>query len=177
MKKNKAFFFDRDGILNKAIVKRQKPHSPRFPQELKLNYELLQFVKYLKKKNFLIIVVTNQPDVKRGKLTKYSLKIINSIIKKYFLVDEIYVCMHDKNDNCNCRKPKPGLLQKASKKWNIELKKSYIIGDRWKDIEAGVSMNCRTVFINYNYNEKKPKLYDYEFNSIAKMVKEIRKII
>ena len=177
MKKNKAFFFDRDGILNKSIIKNHKPYSPRFPSELKLNYKFLPFIKDLKKKKFVIIVVTNQPDIKRGKLTKYSLKIINSIIKKYFLVDEIYTCLHDKTDNCNCRKPKPGMLKKAVKKWNIDLKKSFLLGDRNKDIEAGNSAGCTTIFIDYDYNELKPKNYNYRFNSISKMIKEIGKIV
>tara|TARA_Y100001958_G_C21166143_1_gene498948 strand:+ start:758 stop:1297 length:540 start_codon:yes stop_codon:yes gene_type:complete len=177
LKKNKAFFFDRDGILNKSIIKNQKPYSPRFPYELKLNRKFLPFIKELKKKKFIIIVVTNQPDIKRGKLTRHSLKIINSIIKKYFLVDEIYVCTHDKIDNCNCRKPKPGMFKKAMKKWNIDLKKSFLVGDRNKDIEAGNSAGCTTIFIDYNYNEVKPKNYDYKFTSISKMIKIIGKTI
>jgi len=177
LKKNKAFFFDRDGILNKAVIKQLKPYSPRYPSELNLNYEFVKFIKKLKAKNFLIIVISNQPDVKNGKLTKYSLKIINSIIKRYFLIDEIYVCIHGKKDNCECRKPKPGMLKKASEKWNIDFKKSYFIGDRWKDISAGASMDCTTIFIDYNYNEPKPKFYDYKFNNISKMIKEIGKII
>ncbi len=177
MKKNKAFFFDRDGIINKSAIKNNKPFSPRYPKDLVLNYELSNFIKKLKEKNYLIIIVTNQPDIKNGKLTNYSLKVINSKIQKYFLVDDIYVCTHGKNDNCMCRKPKPGMLKKAGKKWNIEFEKSYMIGDRWKDIEAGASMNCRTIYIDYNYDEPKPKLYDYKFNSISKMIKEIGKII
>jgi D-glycero-D-manno-heptose 1,7-bisphosphate phosphatase len=177
LKKNKAFFFDRDGILNKSIIKNQKPYSPRFPNELKLNHKFLPFIKELKKKNYIIIVVTNQPDIKRGKLTKYSLKIINSIIKKYFLVDEIYVCMHDKVDKCNCRKPKPGMLKKAMKKLNIDLKKSFLVGDRNKDVEAGNSVGCTTIFIDYNYDDLKPKNYDYKFTSISKMINVIGKII
>ena len=177
MQKNKAFFFDRDGIINKSVIKDNKPFSPRYPRDLVLNYELFNFIKKLKEKNYLIIIVTNQPDIKNGKLANYSLKVINSIIKKFFLIDDIYVCTHGKNDNCTCRKPKPGMLKKAAKKWNIEFEKSYMIGDRLKDIEAGASMNCRTIFIDYNYNEPKPKLYDYKFNSISKMIKEIGKII
>ena len=176
MKKNKAFFFDRDGILNKSIVKNNKPFSPRYPSELILNRELLSFIKNLRKKNFLSIVVSNQPDIKNGKLTKYSLNIINSIIKKYFLIDDIFICAHSKKDNCQCRKPRPGMLKKAAKKWNIDFKKSYMVGDRWKDMDAGVTMNCRTIFIDYNYDEIKPKLYDYKFKSISKMTKEIGKI-
>lgn len=177
MKKNKAFFFDRDGILNKSIIKKKKPYSPRYPYELKLNHKFLPFIEDLKKKKFIIIVVTNQPDIKRGKLKKYTSKIINSIIKKYFLVDEVFVCEHDKIDNCDCRKPKPGMLKNAMKRWNIDIKKSFLVGDRIKDIEAGNSVGCTTIFIDYNYDELKPKNYDYKFTSISKMIKVIGKII
>ena len=177
MSKNKAFFFDRDGILNKSIIKNHKPYSPRFPKELILNRELLSFIKKLKNKGFLIFVVSNQPDIKKGKLSKYSLKIINSIIKKYFLIDEIYICSHEKNDNCKCRKPKPGMLIEASKKWNVDLKKSFLIGDRWKDITAGTIMNCTTIFIDYNYRESKPRNSNYNFINISKMINSINRII
>ena len=176
MKNNKAFFFDRDGILNKSIIRNNKPFSPRNLKELNLNFELIEFIKKLKKKGFKIIVVTNQPDIKYGKLSKHTLKLINSIIAKTFFVDDIYACIHGKKDNCECRKPKPGMLKKASKKWNIDLKKSYLIGDRWKDIKSGESMGCTTIFIDYNYDEYKPKSYNYKYKSISLMVNNIEKI-
>lgn len=177
LKKNKAFFFDRDGILNKSIIKNCKPFSPIFPRDLVLNYQILEFIKKLKKKGYLIIVISNQPDIRSGKLSNYSLRFMNSVIKKYFLVDDIYICPHVRNDNCDCRKPKPGMLREASKKWNIEFKKSFLIGDRWKDIEAGSFVNCKTIFIDYNYSEPKPKNYNYYFFSITKMIKSIERII
>jgi len=177
LKKNKAFFFDRDGILNKPIVKNFKPYSPRHLKELYLNFELIEFIKKLKQKKFKIIVVTNQPDIKYGKLSMYTLKNINSIIKKTFFIDDIFVCNHGKNDNCECRKPKPGMLKKASKKWKIDLKKSYLIGDRWKDIVSGETMGCTTIFMDYNYNEHKPKSYNYKYKTISSMIKNIEKII
>ena len=177
MKKNKAFFFDRDGILNKAIIKNRKPYSPKYPGEFILNRSFINFIKKLKKKNYLIIVVSNQPDIKNGRLSNYSLKIMNSILKKFFFIDEIYICPHGKNDKCECRKPKTGMFREASKKWNIEFEKSYVVGDRWKDIAAAKSINCKSIFIDYNYNETKPKKSDYFFFSIIKMIKSIEKII
>ncbi len=177
MKKNKAFFFDRDGILNKAIIKDNKPYSPRNIKELVLNLELVEFIQKLKEKRFKIIIITNQPDIKYGKLNRYTLNIINSVIIKKFFIDDIFICDHGKSENCECRKPKPGLLKKASEKWNIDLKRSYFIGDRWKDIEAGEVMGCNTIFIDYNYNEIKPKCYSYEFKNISSMIKHIKKIL
>lgn len=177
MEKNKAFFFDRDGILNKSILKKNKPYSPRNLKELILNFELVEFIKKLKKKNFKIIVITNQPDIKSGKLNKYTLRIINLIIKKKFCIDDFFICIHGKNENCNCRKPKPGLIIKASKKWNINLKESFFVGDRWKDMQAGEIVGCNTIFIDYDYNESKPKSYSYKFKTISLMIKKIEKIL
>ena len=177
MEKNKAFFFDRDGILNKSILKKNKPYSPRNLRELRLNLELVEFIKKLKKKNFKIIVITNQPDIKSGKLNKYTLKVINLIIKKKFCIDDIFICIHGKNENCHCRKPKPGMIIKASEKWNINLKKSFFVGDRWKDMQAGEIMGCKTIFIDYDYNETQPKSYSYKFKTIGLMIKKIKKIL
>ena len=177
MEKNKAFFFDRDGILNKSILKKNKTYSPRNLKELILNFELVEFIKKLKKKNFKIIVITNQPDIKSGKLNKYTLRIINLIIKKKFCIDDFFICIHGKNENCNCRKPKPGLIIKASKKWNINLKESFFVGDRWKDMQAGEIVGCNTIFIDYDYNESKPKSYSYKFKTISLMIKKIEKIL
>lgn len=177
MKKNKAFFFDRDGILNKSIIKNNKPYSPTTPDHLKLNKELVKFIKNLKKKNFIIIVITNQPEISRGKLSKFTSSIINNLIMRYFSIDAIYVCSHDDKDKCRCRKPKNGMLLQAEKDWNIDLKQSYFVGDRWKDIKAGSSLDCKTIFIDYKYSEKKPKNYNYKFNLITNMIKNMEKIL
>ena len=125
----------------------------------------------------MIIVITNQPDIKYGKIHIFTLKIINSIIVKNFLVDDIFVCTHGKEDNCDCRKPKPGMIHKAAKKWNIDLKKSFVIGDRWKDIESGESAGCKTIFIDYRYNERKPKRYNFKFANNKLLINNIKKII
>lgn len=177
MEKNKAFFFDRDGILNKSILKKNKPYSPRNLRELILNFELVEFIKKLKKKNFKIIVITNQPDIKSGKLSKYTLRIINLIIKKKFYIDDFFICIHGRNENCHCRKPKPGLIIKASKKWNINLKESFFVGDRLKDMRAGEIVGCNTIFIDYDYDETKPKSFSYKFKTISLMIKKIEKIL
>jgi len=177
LKKNKAFFFDRDGILNKVILKKNKPYAPLFPHQLNKNYEILKLIKILKKKKFKLIVITNQPDIKSGKLSKHSLKIINSEIKFFFSIDEIIVCHHDKFDKCDCRKPKIGMIKRAEKKWKLDLKKSFLIGDRWRDIKAGNSAGCKTIYIDYMYDERKPKKADYKFTTIEEMVAKIKNII
>ena len=100
----------------------------------------------------------------------------NNYLKDEIKLDDIFVCYHDDHDNCKCRKPKPGLLLEASKKWNIDLKKSYMIGDRWRDIEAGRCVECKTIFIDCNYKETKPKNPNFTTDSLLNSVHIIEKL-
>ena len=168
----KCFFFDRDGVLNKSIVKEGKPYSPIELSELIIDKDAADIIKYLRSKNFLIIVVTNQPDVKRKKVSKDFIILIHKILKKNLKYDDLYVCYED-NDNSFYRKPKPGMLFSAKKKWSIDLKRSFMIGDRSKDIKAGLSAGVRTIFLDNGYKEKKPMFSHYRI----KKLKDIKKII
>ena len=121
----------------------------------------------------MIIIVTNQPDISRGKL---SLEDFNKMTKKIFKilqVDDLFFCPHTQEINCGCRKPKIELFNKAIKKYNIDLKKSYMIGDRRSDIEAGELIKCKTIFIDRNYAEKKPFNYNYKCNNLLNSLKYI----
>jgi D-glycero-D-manno-heptose 1,7-bisphosphate phosphatase len=97
-------------------------------------------------------------------------------LKKETKFDDIFVCYHDDVDNCDCRKPKAGLLTQASKKWNIDLKKSFMIGDRWIDIEAGNNVGCKTIFIDYKYDEYKPENPNFITDSLINAASIIKKI-
>ena len=132
----KAVFLDRDGVINKAFIKEGLPTSPHSLDELKILPGVKESVLRLKKLNFVCLVVTNQPDVTRGKINKNTVIKMNNFLQKEIKLDDFFVCYHDDEDNCECRKPKPGLLLQASKKWDVNLKKSFIIGDRWRDIQA-----------------------------------------
>ena len=125
---------------------------------------------------FVCLVVTNQPDVPRGKIEKKTVIKMNNYLKDEIKLDDFFVCYHDDHDNCKCRKPKPGLLLEASKKWDIDLKKSYMIGDRWKDLKAGRCVGCKTIFIDYNYNEKKPENPNFTTVSLLNAVYIIEKL-
>ena len=109
------------------------------------------------------------------KLKKKTVIKINNYLKDEIKLDDIFVCYHDDHDNCKCRKPKSGLLLDAGRKWNVDLKKSYMIGDRWRDIEAGKSAGCKTIFIDYDYKEKKPKNPNYTTDSLRNAVHLIEK--
>ena len=153
----KAIFLDRDGVINKIFIKNNLPFSPPSFDLLEILPGVKESILRLKKLNFVCLVVTNQPDVTRGKINKNTVIKMNNFLQKEIKLDDFFVCYHDDEDNCECRKPKPGLLLQASKKWDVNLKKSFIIGDRWRDIQAGEKVGCKTIFLEYNYIDIKPK--------------------
>ena len=128
----------------------------------------------LKKMKFLLIIVTNQPDVSRGITNKSDVEKIHEHIKKNLPINDIYVCYYS-NDNNPYRKPNNMMLIDAAKKWKIDLLNSYLIGDRKKDIDAGIKSGCKTFFIDYNYQEDKPKNPNYVVKSLfeAKLLNKI----
>jgi D-glycero-D-manno-heptose 1,7-bisphosphate phosphatase len=103
-----------------------------------------------------LLVVTNQPDVGRGKQPRETLEVLHRMLRKRLPLDDIFVCCHTDEDNCNCRKPMPGMLLEAARKYNIELAASFMVGDRWRDVEAGYNAGCKTILIDYGYSEKPP---------------------
>ena len=171
----KAVFLDRDGVINKAFVKNGLPFSPPSFSEFEILPGVKESINKISNMNFISLVVTNQPDVSRGKIEKKTVIKMNDYLKSEIRLNDIFVCYHDDHDNCKCRKPKPGLLLDASKKWNIDLKKSYLIGDRNKDIEAGKKAGCKTIFIDYDYSEAKPSNPDFTTDSLFNAVCLIEK--
>jgi len=146
-------FLDRDGVLNEAVVRDGKPYPPSSVHELTIYPEAASALRRLKGAGFDLIVVTNQPDVARGTQTMSAVDAINSELRRCLPLDEVRVCFHDDGDACDCRKPLPGLLTAAP---GYDLARSFIIGDRWRDIEAGQRAGCRTVFIERDYHERQP---------------------
>ena len=155
MVKNKAIFFDRDGVLNHPIIKKKKPYAPLSIKEFRLYKNLKNLEKKIRLKNFMIFVITNQPDYKKKKISLNILKKLNEILYKKFQYDKIYVSLSVNNKNYN-RKPNPGMVIKAKKDFNINLKKSFIVGDRYSDIDLARRIGMKAIFIERNYNEKKP---------------------
>jgi D-glycero-D-manno-heptose 1,7-bisphosphate phosphatase len=115
-----------------------------------------------------LIVVTNQPDVARGTQKQRVVEAMNLELARTIPIDEFCVCYHDDDQNCNCRKPKAGLLLAAARKWSVDLDQSFMVGDRWRDIDAGIAAGCRTIFIDRGYNERKPTYSDYTTKSLRR---------
>jgi D-glycero-D-manno-heptose 1,7-bisphosphate phosphatase len=170
---NKAVFLDRDGVLNKATIIDGKPYAPKNIDQVEFCEDVQKAIANLTKANFLLIGITNQPDVARGLIEKEKVDEINDFIAKKLNLISILTCYHDDKDMCNCRKPLPGNILLASKKYQINLNLSYMVGDRWRDIEAGVLSGCKTFFIDYNYNEKQPVNFDYKVKSLFEASKII----
>ena len=152
----RAVFLDRDGVLNEPVVRAGKPYPPASLDELKIYPDAAAALARLKAAGFLLVVVTNQPDVARGTTLRDVVEAINAAIGAALHIDDFRVCWHDDADACACRKPKPGLLLEAAARHGVELRRSFLIGDRWRDIDAGAAAGCRTVLIDRGYRERQP---------------------
>jgi len=152
IKKKKAVFLDRDGVINK-----EKNFVTSW-EEFEFIDGIFENIKKLNKAGFLVIVVTNQSGISRGFYTEETLKEIHDKMIKIMEnngahIDDIFYCPHY-DDNCSCRKPNPGMILEAAKKYNIDLSKSWVVGDSERDIEAGRRAGCKTILVKVNTNIK-----------------------
>jgi D-glycero-D-manno-heptose 1,7-bisphosphate phosphatase len=170
---NRAVFLDRDGVINRAIVRDGKPYPPASLVELEILPGVHEALKKLHDSNYLLVVVTNQPDVARGTAIREDVELINAYLLSQLPIDVFKTCYHDREDKCGCRKPLPGAFFEAAKEHNIVLSQSFMVGDRWSDVEAGASAGCKTFYINYRYAEQKPEAPDFIVSSLL----EAQKII
>jgi D-glycero-D-manno-heptose 1,7-bisphosphate phosphatase len=154
VEKRKAVFLDRDGVLNRAVIKNGKPYPPSNLDELEIPEDVPLALQTLRNAGFLLIGITNQPDVARGLQRREVVELINATLLTRLPLEEIFVCYHDDGDGCSCRKPLPGLLYQAADRYPIDLSSSFMIGDRWKDVEAGRRAGCVTILIDHHYAEK-----------------------
>lgn len=164
--KRKAVFLDRDGVLNRAVVKDGRPYPPASVEEVEILPGVTEALQQLKNAGFVLIVVSNQPDVGRGATLKATVEEINDYLAKRMPIDRFIMCYHDDGDNCDCRKPRSGMLLAGAREFDVDLASSYMVGDRWRDVKAGIGAGCKTVFIDYGYDEKQPGSFDYRAHSL-----------
>jgi D-glycero-D-manno-heptose 1,7-bisphosphate phosphatase len=176
----RAVFLDRDGVLNRAVVRDGKPYPPERLADVEILPGAISILQQLADSGYVLIGITNQPDVARGTQTRKVVESINSMIQSCLPVREIFVCYHDNTDDCDCRKPRPGLILQAAQKYKIDLSLSWMVGDRWKDIAAGRAAGLKTIFIDYQYTEiYKCEPADYSVRDtsfIADIILNIRNI-
>lgn len=152
-----AVFLDRDGVINRAFVRGGKPYPPSNLAELEILPGVAEALRSLRAAGLLNVVVTNQPDVATGIQRRAVVESMHLRLQAELAIDAVKVCYHVDADNCACRKPKPGMLIDASAEFGIDLTRSYVIGDRWRDVEAGQAAGCRPpFFIDYGYVERRP---------------------
>lgn len=152
---NRAVFLDRDGVLNRSVVRDGRPYPPANVTELELTPGAGPALLRLREAGFWLIGVTNQPDVARGTQRREVVEAINARILEALPLQAMYVCYED-GDACPRRKPNPGMLLEAAERFALDLAHSFMVGDRWSDVEAGRRAGCRTVFLDQGYRERRP---------------------
>jgi D-glycero-D-manno-heptose 1,7-bisphosphate phosphatase len=156
----RAVFIDRDGVINRAVVRDGKPYPPQGLADLELLPGVPEAMRALKDAGFRLIVATNQPDVATGHQTRETVEAFHAHLRATLPIDDIRVCYHVDADACACRKPKPGMLLDAARAWDIALGASVMVGDRWRDIDAGRAAGCRTILVESGYDERAAEGFD-----------------
>jgi D-glycero-D-manno-heptose 1,7-bisphosphate phosphatase len=169
----RAVFLDRDGVLNRSMVRSGRPYAPTSLDEFELLPGVIEAVTNLRIAGFLLIVVTNQPDVATGTVSRGVLDEIHQKLRAALALDDIKVCCHVDADRCPCRKPQPGMLLEAAREWSIDLGRSFMVGDRWRDVSAGKAAGCTTIFVDYGYAERQVDAPDFVVTSLDEAVKII----
>jgi D-glycero-D-manno-heptose 1,7-bisphosphate phosphatase len=151
--KRRAVFLDRDGVLAEAIVRADgHPYAPTRVEDFVLVPEAAEQVQRLHAAGFLCIVFTNQPELASGMLSQADLEEIHRIMREALPLHDVYVCPHDKSEHCRCHKPETGMLDDAVAHWDIDLAASFVIGDRWRDVDAGRAAGCYSILIERPYS-------------------------
>jgi len=153
----RAVFLDRDGVLTRVLVRDGKAYAPVTLAEMEIDADAPAALARLKAAGFLLVVVTNQPDVARGITRREDVETMHATLRAALPLDAWFVCYHDNADACDCRKPQPGMLLQAAAAHAIDLAASFMIGDRWRDIDAGTAAGCRTIWIDRGYDERAPE--------------------
>jgi D-glycero-D-manno-heptose 1,7-bisphosphate phosphatase len=155
MELRRAVFLDRDGVINRCKFIDGRPFPPAGLLELEILPQVPAAIESLRRAGFLTVVVTNQPDVGAGKQERIVVEAIHGYLRSCLAFDDLFVCYHSDADRCDCRKPKPGMLLAAAAKWSIDLGQSFMVGDRWRDVDAGREAGCRTFWIRDPANRER----------------------
>lgn len=150
-----AVFLDRDGVLNEVLIKDGVPVPPADVTGMKLLPGVEGACRRLRELGYVLVVVTNQPDIARGTRTRADVDAMNDFLRQRLPLDDVVVCPHDDADRCACRKPNPGMLLHSAQRLGLDLGRSFCVGDRWRDVQAGQRAGVRTVYLDRGYGEQK----------------------
>ena len=164
----RAVFLDRDGVINRALQRDGKPYPSASLGEFEIFPEVPEACRRLKQAGFLLVVATNQPDVGRGTLKQEAVEEIHAEMRRRLPLDRVEVCYHPGKglSDCDCRKPKPGMLLRAARELGINLAQSWMVGDRWRDVDCGHTAGCRTIFIDRGYAEELKQPPDFRVKNL-----------
>jgi D-glycero-D-manno-heptose 1,7-bisphosphate phosphatase len=173
----RAVFLDRDGVLNRTVVVDGRPHPPATLADIEILPGVPAALESLARQGLLLIGVTNQPDVARGRTTRAAVEAINRHLLECLALSGLLTCYHDDGDHCDCRKPKPGLLVRAAAERGIALERSFMVGDRWSDVAAGQAAGCSTFLIDAPYNERPRCTPDYVVEDLTEAAAHIIRLL
>lgn len=166
MTQRKAVFLDRDGVLNASVVREGKPYPPQSVEEFVLLPGVAEACTRLKQAGYLLVVVTNQPDVGRGTQSRQAVEVMHTLLMSWLPVDRVEVC-YDAHDGASTRrKPGPGMIVDAANALNVDLSQSFMVGDRWRDVDCGFNAGCRTIFIDQGYSEDLRRQPDFSVKDL-----------
>lgn len=173
----RAVFLDRDGVLIRTHVRDGRPYAITVGEPVEIIGGVVEACARLKQLGFVLVMATNQPDVANGLTPRSFVDETNALLAKTLGLDDVEVCFHTDADHCDCRKPEPGLLIAAAKKLGIDLARSFMVGDRWRDIEAGQRAGCRTILIDYHYTGEKVVAPDHTASSLSAALDWIERVL
>jgi D-glycero-D-manno-heptose 1,7-bisphosphate phosphatase len=163
----RAVFLDRDGVINRSVVREGKPYPPASIEQFEFLPGVEEACWLLKEAGFLLVVATNQPDVGRGTQSRAVVESIHRHLCDKLPVDRVEVCYDGGDAPSDFIKPAPGMLLRAARELDIDLARSFMVGDRWRDIDCGVAAGCSTIFIDYGYREKLRSEPDFRVSNLS----------
>jgi len=151
-----AVFLDRDGVINRVLVRDGLPYPPASLAEVEILPGVPEACQILKEAGFCLVVATNQPDVGRGTLKQEVVEAIHAHVRRVLPIERVEVSYDSGRENppSEFRKPRPGMLLRAARELDLDLSRSFMVGDRWRDIDCGHAAGCITILVDYGYAEE-----------------------
>ena len=175
--RRRAIFLDRDGVINRPVVRDGRPYPPAELKDFQLYEDVAAGCARLEAAGYLLVVVTNQPDVARGTQTRAAVEAMHrKMLEALPQIARVEICWHAGpawGEPCDCHKPEPGMVWRAAEALGIDLAQSFLVGDRWRDVDCGHRAGCRTVLIDRDYSEELKQAPDWRVSSFGQAVETI----